>query len=84
MGLFTPDEIVYNFGKLVGNVIQIDNVNYTISYVKLEKMSRQLSVETTSGDIIPLNQDEFYEFPNLTYTPFKVPTKPKPKKRKKQ
>jgi len=77
MGQFTPDEIVYNFGKLPGNTIRLDNVDYLIAYAKLEKMSRQLSVELTSGDTVPLNQDEFYEFPLLTHRPFKKPTKSK-------
>jgi hypothetical protein len=79
MGLFTPDEVVYNFGPLPNQKIKIEDVTYTITYAKPEKATRQLSVETSDGEVIPLNQDKVYEFPQLTHRNFKTPTKRKQK-----
>ena len=79
MALFTPDEIVYNYGGLSGKRLKIDGTTYTIDYVKTQKFVRMLQANMTDGNVIPMNQDKKYDFIDYGEISMKPPTKPKAK-----
>ena len=73
---FSIDEMVYN-NVLQGKRIYYNQSLKVISYVKLEKKSRQVLIVCTDGDSFPVNQDDVLTWEVNTHLSMTKPNKSK-------